>query len=313
MESKKKQRNDTHFAEWKFFLMMMVAVIVWAFAFPFIKIGLSELSFINLTIMRFFIVCCVFLLILFFQKKRFSKLLKKDVIPIFLLGFFGIMVYHLGLNYGEQFISPGAASLIIATIPIQILILAIIFLKEKISFFKILGIVIALIGVLIISIWGKKDASLEIGYIYGAIAVLIAALMGAIYTIYAKKLLDRYTGLSLTVYSILLGSIALIPLINNSFFVEVSKMSINGWFAILFLGIFSTVIGYVIWNVALKMKNASDISIYLYAIPVLSTIFSYFIFKDDITLIFIIGGILVIFGLIVVNNNKGKKINKKID
>jgi drug/metabolite transporter (DMT)-like permease len=102
-------------------------------------------------------------------------------------------------------------------------------------------------------------------------------------------------------------------LINNSFFAEVSKMSINGWFAILFLGIFSTVIGYVIWNVALKMKNASDISIYLYAIPVLSTIFSYFIFKDDITLMFIIGGILVIFGLIVVNNNNRKKMNKKID
>jgi drug/metabolite transporter (DMT)-like permease len=183
MESKKKQRNDNQFANWKFFLMMMVAVIVWAFAFPFIKIGLNELSFINLTIMRFFIVCCVFLLILFFKKKKFTKLLKKDVIPIFLLGFFGIMVYHLGLNYGEQFISPGAASLIIATIPIQILILAIIFLKEKISFFKILGIVIALIGVLIISILGKKDASFEIGYVYGAIAVLIDAVMGAIYTI----------------------------------------------------------------------------------------------------------------------------------
>ena len=45
--------------------MMIVAVVVWAFAFPFIKIGLRELSFINLTIMRFFVVCCAFLLIIF--------------------------------------------------------------------------------------------------------------------------------------------------------------------------------------------------------------------------------------------------------
>ncbi|MCK5635995.1 MAG: DMT family transporter [Thermoplasmatales archaeon] len=303
-----KGQND--FSEWKFILMMIVAIVVWAFAFPFIKIGLRELSFINLAIMRFFVVCCAFLLIRLLQKKRFPKIQKKDVIPIFILGFSGVIVYHIGLNYGEQFISPGTASLIIATIPIQIIILASIFLKEKIGLIKILGIIIALLGVLVISIWGKKDASLEINYILGAVAVLIAALMGAIYTIAGKKLLDRYSGLSLTVYAILFGSIGLIPFINMSLFEQVSKMSINGWFAILFLGLCSTVIGYVIWYVALKIKTASELGVYLYAIPVLSTIFSFFIFKEGITLMFIIGGLLVITGLVIVNR---KRINKKID
>jgi len=258
-----KGQND--FSEWKFILMMLVTIIVWGFAFPFIKIGLRELSFINLTIMRFFVVCCAFLLIILLQKKRFPKIQKKDIIPIFILGFSGVIIYHIGLNYGEQFISPGTASLIIATIPIQIIIL---------------------------------------------VAVLIAALMGAIYTIAGKKLLDRYSGLSLTVYAILFGSIGLIPFINMSLFEQVSKMSINGWFAILFLGLCSTVIGYVIWYVALKIKTASELGVYLYAIPVLSTIFSFFIFKEGITLMFIIGGLLVITGLVIVNR---KRINKKID
>lgn len=312
MDKQKNTITSKNFSELKFILMMIVAVVSWAFAFPFIKIGLRELSFINLTIMRFFIVCCVFFLILIFQKKRFSKLQKKDIIPIFIIGFLGVMVYHIGLNYGEQFVSPGAASLIIATIPIQIVILAFIFLKEKIGFIKITGIIVALCGVLIISFWGKKDTSLEVEYIYGIIAIIIAAVMGAIYTITGKKLLDRYSGLSLTVYAILLGSIGLIPFINNSLFEQVSQMSFNGWFAVLFLGIVSTVIGYVIWYVALRIKTASEISVYLYAIPVLSTIFSYFIFKDEITLMFILGGALVIIGLIIAHNKK-EKIKEKID
>ena len=303
-----KGQND--FSEWKFILMMIVAIVVWAFAFPFIKIGLRELSFINLAIMRFFVACCAFLLIIALQKKRFPKIQKKDVIPIFILGFIGVMIYHLGLNYGEQFISPGTASLIIATIPIQIIILASIFLKEKIGLIKMSGIIIALFGVLVISILGKKDASLEIDYILGAVAVLIAALMGAIYTIAGKKLLDRYSGLSLTVYAILFGSIGLIPFINSSLFEQVSKLSITGWFAIIFLGVFSTVVGYVIWYVALKIKTASELGVYLYAIPVLSTIFSFFIFKEEITLMFILGGLLVITGLVIVNR---KRTNKKID
>jgi drug/metabolite transporter (DMT)-like permease len=312
MDNKKYFAIINNFTEFKFILMMILAVVSWAFAFPFIKIGLRELSFINLTIMRFFIVCCTFILILIFQKKRFSKLQKRDIFPIFIIGFLGVMIYHIGLNYGEQYVSPGAASLIIATIPIQIVVLAFIFLKEKIGFIKIIGVIISLTGVLIISIWGKKETSLEVEYIYGIIAIIIAAIMGAIYTIAGKKYLDRYSGLSLTVYAILLGSIGLIPFINTSLFEQVSKMSFNGWFAILFLGIFSTVIGYVIWYVALRLKTASEISIYLYVIPVLSTIFSYFIFKEEITFMFILGGILVITGLVIARNKK-KKIKEKID
>lgn len=306
-----KMSNIKSYLDIKFVFMMLIAVTVWAFAFPFIRIGLDELSFINLTIIRFFIVCCFLLIILITQPKKFSKLQKKDIIPIFILGFFGVIVYHLGLNYGEQYVSPGAASLIIATIPIQILILAAIFLKEKITILKLFGIIISLTGVLIISIWGTKDFTLEIKYITAAMAIFIAAVAGAFYTIAGKKLLTRYSGLSLTIYAMLLGSIGLLPLaINNSLLNQVSNLSIKGWFALIFLGIFSTVIGYVIWYVALEQKTAGEISIYLYLVPVLSTIISYFLLNQEITYKFIFGGFLVISGLVIVNIKTKNLINK---
>jgi len=296
---------------WKFISMMIICVIVWAFAFPFIKIGLNDLSFTNLTIMRFFVVCIVLIAILLLQPKRFSKLHKKDIIPIFMLGFFGVMVYHLGLNYGEQYISPGAASLIIATIPVLVVIMALVFLKEKITSKKLLGVIIALCGVIIISVFGTYDTSIEINYIYGALTVFIAAVMGAFYTIAGKKLLERYTALSLTVYAMLLGSVALIPLLflNPSITDQVATMSAYSWFAIVFLGVFSTVIGYVLWYVGLEIKSTSEVSVYLYAIPVLSTIISYFLFDDKITMFFVLGGILVVIGLVLVNVNNRQKID----
>lgn len=286
---------------WQFILMMTIMVVVWACAFPFIKIALDDLSFINLTIMRFLVVCIVLIAILMIQPKRFSPLQKKDILPIFLLGFFGVMIYHLGLNYGEQYISPGAASLIIATIPVIIVILAIMFLNEKLTLKKLSGITLALCGVLIISFWGTQDASIEINYIFGALAIFIAAFMGALYTVAGKKLLERYTALSLTVYAMLLGSIGLLPFLSTSLIEEVTAMSTNSLIAIIFLGVCSTVIGYILWYVALKIKTASEVSVYLYAIPVLSTIISYFLFGDKITSLFVFGGVLVIAGLIIVN------------
>jgi len=302
------QNTESHsIANWQTIAMMPVTVVVWAFAFPFIKIGLRELSFINLTIMRFFIASIGFIAILVIRSKKLSKLQKQDIPSIFVLGFCGVIIYHFGLNYGEQYISAGTASLIITTIPIFIVILSYFFLKERLTKRKTSGIFAALIGVVIISIWGTEDSSIEIIYMFGALTVLISAVMGAVYTVAGKKLLSRYTPLSLTMYAMLLGSVGLIPFVNTSLLEEVSTMSIDTWFAIVFLGLFSTVVGYVIWYVALEKRDASELSIYLYVIPVLSTIISYFLFDDKITSLFIIGGLLVIAGLILVNKETNVK------
>ena len=98
----------------------------------------------------------------------------------------------------------------------------------------------------------------------------------------------------------------LIPFINNSLFEEVVLMSLSGWGAVIFLGVFSTVIGYYLWYVVLEIKNASQISIYLYFIPVLSTIISYIFFGEEITWFFIIGGVFVVIGLYIVNKQGSK-------
>ncbi|MGF3585401.1 MAG: DMT family transporter [Thermoplasmatota archaeon] len=134
--------------------------------------------------------------------------------------------------------------------------------------------------------------------------VLVAAFMSTFYTIYGKKLLDRYNALSLTVYAMLLGSLGLIPFLNLSFLNQVANLSFNVLGAVLFLGICSTVFGYTIWYIVLEHKTASEVGVYLYAIPILSTLFSYFLLDEMITFLFIIGSFFIIFGLVLVNYKK---------
>ncbi|MBE9491030.1 MAG: DMT family transporter [Bacteroidetes bacterium] len=287
-------------------MIIGMPIVFWALVFPFIKIALEELSPVNLTIMRLLVVCIVFLILLIVKPNKFSKIQKKDIVPIFLVGFLGIILYHFGLNYGEQYISASAASVIIATIPIFVVILAAIFLKEKITLKIVLGVLLSLVGVVVISTVGRSDTLLEVKYISGALAVILAAALGAGYTVAGKKMLQRYSALSLTVYVCLLGSLGLIPFISSSLFEEVAAMSLTGWSVVIFLGVFPTVIGYVLWYVALEIKSASEISVYLYFVPVLSTIISYILFRDEITWLFVFGGALVILGLHVVNKQSSK-------
>lgn len=300
---KKQKKADVMIRKY-FFIFLALPIVFWALAFPFIKIGLEELSPINLTIIRLFIVCVIFLAILLMFPKAFSPLQKKDIIPIFLLGFFGVVIYHLGLNYGETQISASAASLIIATIPIFTVLFAAILLKEKITKKIAFGIPISLIGVVIISFTGDVEDVFHITYISGALAVLVSALVAAGYTIAGKKLLQRYSALSLTVYAMLLGSLGLLPLLSPVLIQETTAMSLRGWGAVMFLAIFPTVVGYVLWFVALEIKTASELSVFLYFIPVLSTIISVLFFNEQITGFFLLGGVLVILGLIIINKKK---------
>ena len=170
------------------------------------------------------------------------------------------------------------------------------------------GIIISLCGVVIISIAGTPNASFEIKYLSAAAAVLVASIVGAIYTIAGKKLLERYSPLSLTVYAFLLGIIGLIPFIRLSLFEELMNLSITGWIAVIFLGIFPTFIAYIFWFVTLEVKTASELSVYVYLIPVVSTVISHFLIDEKITIFFFFGGILVIAGLFVVN--KKYKVRK---
>lgn len=289
------------FAQRYFYVVILLPIVFWAFAFPFIKIGLEELSPVNLTILRLFIVCGVFLLFVLLAPQKFTPLQRKDIVPLFLLGFLGVVVYHLGLNYGEQYISASAASLIIATIPIFTVIFATILLKERLTVKIVAGVLLSLTGVVIISLTSNSGDPFAVTYLSAAVAVLVSAFVGAGYTIAGKKLLERYSALSLTVYAMLFGCLGLLPFLSSSLVSEMVSLSVRGWGAVLFLALLPTVVGYVLWYVALEVRSASEISVFLYFIPVLSTVISAGLFGEAITGLFVLGGTLVISGLLLVH------------
>lgn len=301
------ETKTSSFVETYYFLIVGFPVLFWACAFPLIIVSLRELSPVNLAILRLFIASMIFLCLVLFQRKRFSPFYKKDILPLFLLGFVGVSVYHLSLNYGEQFVSAGAASLIIATIPIFVVVLAKIFLSELIDKKILTGIVIALAGVVIISLRGNPDARIEIDYLSGALAVVLAAFVGAVYTIAGKKMMDRYNPLSLTAYAFLIGNLGLIPFLSGSFFDEIMNLSLITWASVLFLAFFPTVIAYSLWYTALEVKKASEISVFLYATPVISTFLGTIFLREQITIFYVLGGGFVLIGLYVVNRQRRRQ------
>jgi drug/metabolite transporter (DMT)-like permease len=272
-------------------LVLGFTIIFWGLAFAAIKYSMVFLNPFELASLRFLIADVFFLLSL---AARRCSLEKRDLPPIFLLGLFGVTIYHVFLNAGEIYVTSGVASLIIATAPIFVLILSWIFLGERITKGKVIGVLIAFGGVAALS---KPESG---GSPVGMILVFISALSAAGYTVLGKKLMQRYDFFALTSYAMLFGSIPILYFSVPGLGKILAIMDPGLIYSVVFLGVFSTYLGYLGWYYFLEREEASRASVFLLTIPFVALIAGAVMLNESITLLTIAGGIAVIFGILLV-------------
>lgn len=119
----------------------------------------------------------------------------------------------------------------------------------------------------------------------------------AVYSVYGKKLLERYNTLTLITYTTLIGTVLLIPFtvfeIMSSGFQRVNWF---GWLNLIYLGGAASVYGYLAWYRALKKLPAVTVGSYLYFRPLLTGIIAAIVLNEKVGLFVIAGGILIIVG-----------------
>jgi len=213
-------------------VVLILTIIFWGLAFTAIKYSVLFISPLSVAALRFGIADLLFAVNILFRR----RIEWRDIPKVFLLGLFGVTIYHIFLNMGEIYVSSGVASIIIALAPIFVLILSWAFLKEEITPTKVMGTLIAFVGVAIIS--EPSSANL-----YGIALVLISTIAAAIYTTFGKSLMSKYDSVTLTSNAMILGSVPLYPFLLISFSELLSAEDIALLASVAFLGIFSTYLG----------------------------------------------------------------------
>jgi drug/metabolite transporter (DMT)-like permease len=249
------------------------------------------LSPYELASLRFVVADLFFLLGILAKRDRIER---KDLPSVFILGMFGVVIYHVFLNAGEIYITSGVASLIISTAPIFVLVLSWAFLKERITGMKVFGVLIAFGGVAVLS---NPESG---GSFLGLVLVFISAVSAAAYTVLGKKLMEKYDSLTLTSWTILLGSIPILYFSIPGVEKILVRMDMMLILSVMFLGIFSTYLGYLGWYYFLEREEASRASVFLLAIPFVSIVAGSFLLNEAITTLTIAGGSAIIFGILLV-------------
>jgi len=278
-----------------------VTILLWSSAFAAIKVGLRDYAPGEVALLRFATASAVLGIYAIATRMRLPA--ARDVGRIVLAGMLGITVYHVALNFGEQTVSAGAASLIIASGPVFTAALASVFLGERLNGWGWAGICVAFVGVALIA-FGESGGGLRLEA--GALLVLLSALSTAAYAIISKPILRRYRPLEFTTYVIWAGTVPML-LWTPGLVSQMAHASPGSTAAVVYLGVFPAALAYFAWSYALSRMPASTLSTFLYLSPV-SAIAIAFVWIGEVPgVLALVGGGIAIAG-VALTNTRGRRM-----
>jgi len=292
------------------FSVLLVQQTIGALCFPISKYGLEYIDAFVFAFYRFVISSIV--LFAFVKLKRHAiPIDRKDYPKIIGLGALIIPFNQTLYLWGQSMTAAGHGAFLFATVPIWIFLLAITYLKEKATWQRTLGVLVALAGVIIIMTSGETEVSRE--YLLGDVIILVAVVAWAGYTVFGKPLVQKYGALRVTAYSLISGSIIYFP---YGLYVSVrfdhSSPPLAAWGSVLFMAIGTSFVAYVLWYWVLKHMEASRIAVLNNFQPVLASVVAYFWLGEPLGATFIVGGLVILAGVLVAEWKRSKKNSRGV-
>jgi drug/metabolite transporter (DMT)-like permease len=230
------------------------------------------------------------------------KITRRQFWQIFGVGFVGY-----GISVGFQFVGTDLStasngSLVTSATPAFVLVFAALLLGEKITWQRVIALMVASLGV--VAVIDPRKADLSSALFVGNLFLVGAALTWALYSVLVRKVTREMDVLPVSLIAFAGGLPVSLPLgaleLNTQGIGGITPGVVAG---VLFIGIISTALAMVLWNTAFAVLDAGIASLTFFAQPVVGTILGSLFLGEEITQLFIIGGILIGIGIVISGKN----------
>lgn len=272
------------------------AAAIWGGMYVVSKVVMAVVPPFILIVMR--LVLGILTLAIIMVVRRGWKLTRKQFWRIFAVGTVGYGI-SIGFQFvGTQLSTAANGALVTSATPAFVLLFGALLLSEKITPLRLLSLVIASAGVL--AVIDPRNAALSPSFFWGNLCLVAAALTWALYSVLIRKVTRDTDVLTTTLVAFIGGLPICLPLggweLATTGLGPISPGTISG---ILFLGIISTALAMYLWNNAFARLDAGAASLTFFAQPVVGTLLSVIFLKEQITPLFILGGVLIGAALLV--------------
>lgn len=287
-------------------LLAVLATIIWAGNFIIARGVIKTIPPVSLAFYRWLLAT---LILLPFAWKAFSlefPVIRKRFLYFLFTAITGVSVFNT-LVYIAGHYSPAVNLALIGTTtsPVFATILAVIFLKESLTPFRIIGMLICISGVLLLLSNGNINNLVTLSFTEGDLWVLGAAFSFAIYNTLVRRKPPQMKPVHFLFIIFLMGTIILLPFylveLSSEGSFEANLVNIS---VILYLGLGTSVIAFLFWNSAIMKIGVSRTALFGNLVPVFSAIEAVLFLNEEITWIQVWSFVVIIAGLIIANLNK---------
>jgi drug/metabolite transporter (DMT)-like permease len=234
------------------------------------------------------------------------KITQKDFGLFALCGLFGVAANQLMFFEGLKHTSTIHSSVIMVGTPVLVLLFARILLKERLSWYKLIGISIGLLGAVLL-IYSSSTSSSD-NTVYGDILILLNASSYGIYLVLVKPLMAKYSPLQVIKWVFTFGWLMVLPFglwqfdqINWSFPLDIALK-------VAFIILFMTFFTYLLTVYGLGKVSPVVVSAYIYIQPILATLLAVIQQKEQLSILTVIYGALIMMGVFLVSIPKKRAL-----
>lgn len=253
---------------------------------------LKVISPLDLTPLRFLLAAAIIGGWFAVRRKKFL-LRKPDVLKVLGISVLGYGAYGTLLNLGQTSVPAGTVSLLLNTSPIFAFVLGYFILGERTSPRGIMGMAIATVGVVVITVFGPG----ELGFDWNSLIILAAALILAAFLIWQQPILARIPPVELVFWGCLVGGIVTLPMAKYD--IALQQWGSRTVVALVVLVVCSTVLAYSFWNVTLAGTSVAEGGSLLFAVPIFSLTLGWLILGQVPTAASITGGCIALGGVLL--------------
>jgi drug/metabolite transporter (DMT)-like permease len=283
--------------------LAVLATLIWSGNFIVARGVIKEIPPVSLSFYRWLIASVIVFPFAWKQFKKEWNTIKQSWHYLFWISLIGIALFNTFVYVGGHYTSAINLALIGTTSsPIMANIMARIFLKEKIGWYKIVGITLCVAGILFLLAKGDFSNLLTLKFSEGDLWVLVAAFCFAVYNTLARKKPAAISTSSFLFTIFSLGTILLLPFFVWEFYYSQPVVwSLNLVGVIIYLGLGASVISFWIWNIAIHKLGAGRTALFGNLIPIFSSIEAVLWLHERFTFNHVISMTIVLTGLVIAN------------
>lgn len=222
-------------------------------------------------------------------------------------GLTGLVLYFLLENTALTMTYASNVGIIVACAPFFVAVMVGIFFKEKQGRNFFIGFVIAIAGVIMVSVSGKESFQLNP---LGDFLAFLAMISWGGYSAIVKKISEwEYPIIAVTRRIYFYGMILLLPVLigqHGTWNLRAFRTpAVIG--NLLFLGLCASALGFMLWNLATGWIGAVKTSLYIYVSPIVTVVLSMIVLHEKMTVFSVIGSICILIGLMISQKPQGQK------